>query len=265
MKTKIFLFICFINLCFNSFSQVPNKDEILTSKQISDIIAKSIYIYSQSTKDTNILKKQESLNDLKDNIRILDTLVFSQIQDYLKFNKAILNSLDSNDISKFDSISTLHSQLYNELKNLLTFQKKKQQIKESFLDIKLLTANTDEDIRSLHSILLNNSEFKIEVIITITDERKKEVARIQKVLLSYQYLELNSLKDYFTSESLNIYYIAKFTNNLGKSYYFSKMLENYAIDMSSLKLIFVFSQTDQKENNQILTKEIDNLFHRIKK
>ncbi len=254
-----------MNLCSHGFCQTANKDDNLTSKQISDIIAKSIYIYSQSTKDTNILKKQEPLNDLKDNVRILDTLVFSQIQDYLKFNKAILNALDSNDISKFDSISTLHSQLYYELQNLLTFQKKKQQVKESFLNIKLLTTYIDEDVRSLHSVLLNNSDFKIEVIVTITDERKKEVARMQKVLLPSQYLELNSLQDYFTSESLNIYYIAKFTNDMGKSYYFSKMLENFAIDMNSLKLIFVFSQTNQKENNQILTKEIDNFFHRIKK
>ncbi len=254
-----------MNLCSHGFCQTANKDDNLTSKQISDIIAKSIYIYSQSTKDTNILKKQESLNDLKDNVRILDTLVFSQIQDYLKFNKAILNSLDSNDISKFDSISTLHSQLYKELQDLLTFQKKKNQVKETFLDIKLLSSNFDEDTRILHSVLLNNSDFKIEVIVTITDERKKEVARMQKVLLPSQYLELNSLQDNFTSESLNIYYIAKFTNDVGKSYYFSKMLENFAIDMNSLKLIFVFLQTNQKENNQILTKEIDNFFHRIKK
>lgn len=254
-----------MNLCSHGFCQTANKDDNLTSKQISDIIAKSIYIYSQSTKDTNILKKQESLNDLKDNVRILDTLVFSQIQDYLKFNKAILNALDSKDISKFDSISTLHSQLYYELQNLLTFQKKKQPVEESFLNIKLLTTYINEDVRSLHSVLLNNSDFKIEVIVTITDERKKEVARMQKVLLPSQYLELNSLQDYFTSESLNIYYIAKFTNDMGKSYYFSKMLENFAIDMNSLKLIFVFLQANQKENNQILTKEIDKFFHRIKK
>jgi len=237
----------------------------LSSKEIADVIAKSIYIYSQTGKDTSNGKRGDAILDLKDNIRILDTLVFSQIQDYLKFNKAILNALDSNDISKFDSISTLHSQLYYELQNLLTFQKKKQQVKESFLNIKLLTTYIDEDVRSLHSVLLNNSDFKIEVIVTITDERKKEVARMQKVLLPYQYLELNSLQDYFTSDSLNIYYIAKFTNEIGKSYYFSKMLENFTIDMNSLKLIFVFSQVYQKENNQILTKEIDNFFHRIKK
>lgn len=254
-----------MNLCFHGFAQTANKDDNLTSKQISDIIAKSIYIYSQSTKDTNILKKEESLNDLKDNVRILDTLVFSQIQDYLKFNKAIINSLDSNDISKFDSISTLHSQLYKELQDILTFKKKKIQVNETFLDIKLLSSNFDEDSRSLHSVLLNNSNFKIEVVINITDSKDKEVVRMQKVLTPNQYLELNSIENNFISENLNIYYIAKYTSDLGKNYYYSKIIDNFESGINSLKLIFVFSQVDSNENNQILTKEAEKFFHRIKK
>lgn len=253
---------CLLFLSYNCFSQVVSKDENLNSKQIADVIAKSIYIYSQANKDTSENKKNNAIIDLKDNISILDTLVFSQIQDYLKFNKAILNSLDTSDVNKFDSISTFHNQLYIELQNLLTFQKKNKITKESVLDIKFLNTNLEEYNRSLYNILINTSNFSIDVIINITDTKNKEVVRLQKTLTPNEYLELNSLKDYFTSDSLNIYFIAKFTSDLGKSYYYSKIIENHNAGTNSLKLIYVFSPTEKNEDLHITTKEVETLFEK---
>lgn len=246
----------------NSYSQLISKDENLTSKQIADVIAKSIYIYSQTGKDSNSRKRHDAIIDLKDNIRILDTLVFSQIQDYLKFNKAILNSLDSNDIDKFDSVSTLHSQLYNELQNLLTFQKKKRVVEETLLDIKLINFNIDEYSRSLYNVLINTSNTTIEVIINITDNKNKEVVRLQKILIPNDYLEFNSIKDYFTNDSLNIYFIAKFTTESGKGYYYSKIIENFSTGTNSLKLIYVFSPINKNENIHAITSEVERLFEK---
>lgn len=261
MRISIYIY-CLLSISSICYSQITSKDVILSSKQIADIIAKSIYIYSQTGKDTNNKKRTDAILDLKDNIRILDTLAFSQIQDYLKFNKAILNSLDSADINKFDSVSTFHTQLYNELQNLLTFQKKKKEVEETLLDIKFINSSFEEYNRSLYNILINTSNFTTEVIINITDNKNKELVRLQKTLIPNDYLEFNSIKDYFISDTLNIYFIAKFTSESGKSYYYSKIIENFNTGTNSLKLIYVFSPINKNENINALTKEVEKIFEK---
>lgn len=114
----LIVIVVFLSADLSAQSKVDN--EILSSKEISDIIAKSIYVYSQSKRDSDSTKRERAIIDLQDNLSILDTIMFGQIEDYLKYSRAIINAVDKADLVQFSSISNLHRLLYNGLQELLT-------------------------------------------------------------------------------------------------------------------------------------------------
>ena len=80
MKNKT-LSIVFSLISIISFGQTKKN---IQEDNLSDIVAKSIYIYRNSINDSISNNRKLSLTDIKENVLTLDTLITIQINEYLK-------------------------------------------------------------------------------------------------------------------------------------------------------------------------------------
>lgn len=240
------LLIIFSLISIISFGQTKKN---VQEDNLSDIVAKSIYIYRNSIKDSISNNRKLSLNDIKENILTLDTLITIQISEYLKLNNAIKKALIENDRLMLDSLGELHSTLINQLSNLFEKGKLKSE-KEVWKSISINHYNIKEDEENnLYGTIINTTSEKIELCIKVYNDKNNNLLDKIIQIEPNEFYDLDKVQSYFKPCNYSIFVIIKyFTKNTKIPYSNTSLLEN--IEHRNVSSKFVINITDsEKENN----------------
>jgi len=260
IKCNLFLILFFSLIS----AEAQEKKPVAIQSEIADVIAQSLYIYKNSLKDTDTSAKINAKKELLDNFFTLDTLIIAQINEYLRYNRNLVNTLDSTDKSLIDSLGSLHNLLTSQL-NLFfetgQFMPKKNKAKVvndtilvskpksktvQFQSTKIAVENGNQ----LHGKLFNNSLNDIEVYINITDNRYAKILDSAFALKSKVVISLDSLSENFKSNELNLFAIVKQKREENSAfpftYYFFEKKAETAVS-SCLFLITINDSDEYKE------------------
>ena len=228
---------------------------------MSDIIAKSIYIYRNSIKDSISDNRKLSLTDIKENVLTLDTLITIQISEYLKLNNAIKKALKDNDRLILDSLGELHSTLINQLSNLFEKGKLKND-KEVWKSISIKHYNIKEnEENNLYGTINNNTSEKIELFIKVVNNKNNNLLNKIIQIEPNEFYDLNKVQSNFKPCNFSVFIIIKyFTKNSKLPYTTTALLENIEHKFVSSKFVIDITDSEKENNSKPLSIETEKYF-----
>jgi hypothetical protein len=257
MKNRTLLII-FTLISVVSYSQSKKN---VQDDNLSDIVAKSIYIYRNSIKDSVSNNHNLSLTDIKENLLTLDTLITIQINEYLKLNNAIKKALTDNDKLILDSLGELHSTLINQLSNL--FEKGKIKSENEVwksISIKHYDINEDEE-NNLYGTIINNTTEKIELRIKVLNNKNNNFLDKIIQIEPNEFYDLDKVQSNFKPCNYSVFIIIKyFTKNSKLPFTNTALIENIEHKHVSSKFVINITDSEKENNSKPLSTETEKYF-----
>lgn len=257
MKNKT-LSIVFSLISIISFGQTKKN---IQEDNLSDIVAKSIYIYRNSINDSISNNRKLSLTDIKENVLTLDTLITIQINEYLKLNNAIKKALTENDRLMLDSLGELHSTLINQLSNL--FEKGKLNSEKGVwksISIKHYDIKEDEE-NNLYGTIINNTTEKIELYIKVVNNKNNNLLDRMIQIEPNEFYNLDKVQSNFKPCNYSVFIIIKyFTKNPKLPYTNIALVENIEHKYVSSKFVIDITDSEYENNSKPLSIETEKYF-----
>lgn len=257
MKNSLFLII-FTIISSISIGQI-NKN--VQEENLSDMIAKSIYIYRNSIHDSMQTNHKLAINDIKENVLSLDTLITIQINEYLKLNNAIKKALVENDKPILDSLGELHSTLINQLTNLFEKGKLKSE-REIWKSISIKHYNIKEfEENNLYGTIINNTTEKIELCIKVLNNKNNNLLDKIIQIEANEFYDLDKVQSNFKPCNYSVFVIIKyFTKNSKLPFTNTALVENIEHKYVSSKFVINITDSEKENNSKLLSSETEKYF-----